>query len=81
MNRARTYTIDLDGLPTLRVSGEPQPPEFACGVPHWTVDAFDVAGAAAPLTPEQECTVDARLDEIESHWWSALDADETRWPV
>lgn len=58
-------TVELAGLPTLVVTGEPCPPEPEVGIWGWTLYEMDWRGAHGGLTPEQDVLVYERSIELE----------------
>ena len=63
--RQITTRVEIPGLPTLLVSGEPWPPEPEIGIWGWVVDQLDWRGAHGALTPEQDVETLARSRELE----------------
>lgn len=63
--RQITVTVEIPGLPTLIVSGEPCPPERAVGIDYWTVTGLDWRAAEGELTPEQQVLAFERSQELE----------------
>lgn len=63
--RQITTRVEIPGLPTLLVSGEPCPPERAVGIDYWTVTGLDWRGAECDLTPEQDVFVYEHSRELE----------------
>lgn len=63
--RQITVTVEVPGLPTLVVSGEPWPPEPEIGIWGWVVDQLDWRGAECDLTPEQNVEALAHSRELE----------------
>lgn len=81
--RQITVTVEVPGLPTLLVSGEPWPPEPEIGIWGWVVDQLDWRGAECDLTPEQSIEAfkhqrefaDAIVEELQARKaaaWGAL---------
>lgn len=82
--RQITTLVEIPGLPTLLVSGEPCPPERAVGIDYWTVTGLDWRAADGVLTPEQDVAVyehtqlleDAIVEELQARkaaaWGGAL---------
>jgi hypothetical protein len=58
-------TVELAGLPTLVVTGEPCPPEPEVGISWWVVDQLDWRGAYGALTPEQDLLAYEHTRELE----------------
>lgn len=63
--RQITTRVEIPGLPTLLVSGEPWPPEPEIGIWGWVVDQLDWRGAECDLTPEQNVEALKHSRELE----------------
>lgn len=81
--RQITVTVEIPGLPTLVVSGEPWAPEPEVGIDYWTVEELDWRAAVGELTPEQNVEAikhsreleDAIIEELQARKaaaWGAL---------
>lgn len=81
--RQITVTVEIPGLPTLLVSGEPWAPEPEVGISWWTVEELDWRAAVGELTPEQSIEAfkhqrefaDAIVEELQARKaaaWGAL---------
>lgn len=63
--RQITTRVEIPGLPTLLVSGEPWAPEPEVGISWWTVEDLTWRGAECDLTPEQDVSVYEHSRELE----------------
>lgn len=63
--RQITTRVEIPGLPTLLVSGEPWAPEPEVGISWWVVDQLDWRGAYGALTPEQDLLAYEHTRELE----------------
>lgn len=64
--RQITVRVEVAGLPTLLVSGEPWAPEPEVGISWWTVEELTWRGAECDLTPEQDVEALAHSRELEA---------------
>lgn len=64
-DRATTVTVQLDGLPSLVVTGECWEPEPEVGIGWWTVDGLNWRAAEGTLTPEQDEAIYSRAEALE----------------